>query len=282
MKLNTIFFRLILSVAVFSLTLTTPYAYACLKISCSMFPVYDFARAAATGTSADIRLILKPGTEPHEFEPSPMDIKTLNDSNVFIFTGKHMEHWADRIADSLTNIVIIDASNGIALAHDNDPHIWMDLALAQKMIYNITEALCSADPENSAKYTHNAAEYCAKLAELDEKFAALPKNRTLIFAGEFSCGYFVRRYGFDYVSAYEGENEPGLRRMAEIIRHIQENHVKHILSDLPISRVTQSISEQTNTEILPFSTAHTVQDTSQTFLQIMTDNFANLAKFLND
>ena len=276
MRLKTIIF-----LAVFSLTLTTSYAHAGLKISCSMFPVYDFTRAV-TGSSADIRIILKPGTEPHDFEPSPMDIKALNDSDVFVFTGRHMEHWADRIAGTITNTLIVDASNGIHLTAENDPHIWMDLSLAQRMIYNITEALCSADPGNSAKYTHNAAEYCAQLAELDEKFAALPKNRTLVFAGEFSCVYFVRRYGFEYVSAYEGENEPGIKRMAEIIRHIQENHVRHILSDLPISLVTQSISKQTRTEILPFFTAHTAQDTSRTFLQIMADNFTNLARFLND
>ena len=282
MKLNTIIFRTILFLAVFSLMLTTSYAYAGLKISCSMFPVYDFARAVA-GTSADVRLILKPGTEPHEFEPSPLDVIALNDSDVFIFTGKNMEHWADKIAYTLTNTLIVDASNGIPLT-GNDPHIWLDLSLAQKMIYNITESLCNADPEHSSTYTHNAAEYCSKLAELDEKFSALPKNRTLVFAGEFSCGYFVRRYGFNYISAYEGENEPGIKRMAEIIRHIQENHDKYILSDLPISRVTQSISEQTHTEILTFSTAHTVYDTfsGYTFLQIMADNFTNIARILND
>ena len=282
MKFNTIKIRTITFLAVFSLILTaSSYAHAGLKISCSMFPVYDFTRAVTAGTSADVRLILKPGTEPHEFEPSPLDVKALKDSDVFVFTGRQMEHWADRIADTLTDTLIVDASNGIALT-GSDPHIWLDLSLAQKMIYNITESLCNADPAHSGTYTHNAAEYCAKLAELDEKFAALPKNRTLVFAGEFSCGYFVRRYGFEYVSAYEGENEPGIRRMAEIIRHIQENHTKYILSDLPISRVTESISEQTRTEILPFSTAHTVQDTSRTYLQIMAENFANLARLLND
>ena len=278
MKFNTIKIFL----AVLSLTLITPsYAYAGLKISCSMFPVYDFTRAVTAGTSSDVRLILKPGTEPHEFEPSPMDVKALNDSDVFVFTGRQMEHWADRIADTLTDTLIVDASNGIALT-GSDPHIWLDLSLAQKMIYHITESLCNADPAHSSAYTHNAAEYCAKLAELDEKFAALPKNPTLVFAGEFSCGYFIRRYGFGYVSAYEGENEPGVRRMAEIIRHIQANHTKYILSDLPVSRVTESISEQTRTEILPFFTAHMLQDTSRTFLQIMADNFANLARLLND
>lgn len=273
-------FKTFIFLAVSSLAITISQAHAGLKISCSMFPVYDFARAI-TKNSADVKLIMKPGTEPHEFEPSPFDVKALNDSDVFIFTGRLMEQWAEKISGTLNDTVIVDASENIALT-DNDPHVWLDLALAQKMIRNICEKLCNADKENSDAYIHNAEEYCKKLAELDEKFTALPKNKTLIFAGEFSCGYFVRRYGFDYVSAYDGENEPGIKRMAELMNHINNNHAKYILSDLPVSRITNSISGQTNTKILTFSTAHNVQDISQTFLQIMSENFMSIERFIND
>ena len=274
MKTKTIFF-----LALISLTITS-CAHAGLNISCSMFPVYDFARQI-TGGLAEVSLILKPGTEPHEFEPSPLDVKAINDSDVFVFTGKMMEHWAARIAGTLSDTNIVDASENISLT-DNDPHIWLDLSLAQKMIYNILQGICNADPENSKAYIHNAAEYCASLAELDEKFAALPKDKALVFAGEFSCAYFVRRYGFDYISAYDGENEPGIKRMSEIIRYLRDEHTKYILSDVPVTRVTQAIADQTGTEILTFSTAHNVPDTSQTYLQIMTGNYANVSRILND
>ena len=258
----------------------TQSASAGLKISCSMFPVYDFARAVA-GDLAEVTLILKPGTEPHEFEPSPRDIKVLNDSDVFIFTGKLMEEWADKLSGTLSHTRIIDASDGIAIV-DNDPHIWLDLELAQRMIRNICDGLVSADPEHADTYTRSAEDYCSRLAALDSKFAGLSRDNTLVFAGEFSCGYFVRRYGFDYVSAYDGENEPGIKRMAEILKHIREHHTRYILSDTPITQITRSISEQTGAEILTFSTAHVVQDTSRTFLEIMSDNFTNTAKVLHD
>ncbi len=273
MRLKTLIFLAILS-------LITSSAEAGLRITCSLFPVYDFARAVVGG-SANVHLLLKPGTEPHEYEPSPMDVKTLNDSDVFIFTGRHMEHWAGHLADTLTGTAIIDASENISLT-DNDPHIWMDLKKAQAMIRNILEGLCRVDPENREIYTANAESYCAKLSELDAKFMALPKDRALVFAGEFSCGYFVRRYGFEYVSAFDGENEPGIRKLAEVIRHINSHHTRFILSDLPIPPVTRSISEQTAAKILAFSTAHLVEDTSRTFLEIMTGNYENLTRVLND
>lgn len=263
-----------------TLSLLASQAHAELRVSCSMFPVYDFTREI-TADLAQVSLILKPGVKPHDFEPSPLDIKAIHDSNVFVFTGPHMEHWAKHIADSLNNTLIADASAGISLT-DNDPHIWLDLLLAQQMVRNISSVLCTADPDNSTAYSANAEAYCSKLAELDAKFAALPKHKPLVFVGEFSYGYFLRRYGFDYVSAYEGENEPGLNRMAEIIRHIRENHCSSVLADdPPLSQLTLSISEQTGAKILTFSSVHNVRP-DKSFLQVMADNLDALSLFLND
>ncbi|MBQ7154424.1 MAG: zinc ABC transporter substrate-binding protein [Synergistaceae bacterium] len=273
MKFTTIIF-----LALF--TLTASQANAGLKVSCSMFPVYDFTREITAG-QAEISLILKPGTEPHDFEPSPRDIKALHDSDVFVFTGPQMEHWAERIADSLTGTRIADASHGISLT-GNDPHIWLDLDDAQKMVRNILAVLCCADPENADTYTSNAEAFCSKLADLDAKFMTMAKNKPLVFTGEFSYGYFVRRYGFDYVSAYDGENEPGIKRMADIIRYIREHKSRFVLADdPPLSQVTLSISEQTGAEILTFSSVHNVRP-GKTFLQVMADNLAAITRFLND
>ena len=252
-----------------------------LSITCSLFPVYDFTRAI-TGNLANVRLLLKPGVEPHEFEPSALDVKALNDSDVFIFTDKAMEGWAERISRSLTHTEIINASENITLI-DNDPHIWLDLSLAQKMLMNIAEKLCVISPENSETFTNNAKSYCSKLAELDEKFYALNKNKSLVFAGEFSCQYFLRRYGFNYISAYEAENEPSIKKLAQVMKFIQQNRTRYIFSEpLEISQVTRSISEETGAKILTFDTCHKVKDENITFLEIMTGNYENLARALNE
>ena len=247
-----------------------------ISIMCSLFPVYDFAREIA-GDFADVRLLLRPETEPHEFEPSPLDIKKLNDSDIFIFTGGAMEAWAEKISHSLDNVIIIDASENIKLVN-NDPHIWLDLNSAQKIIANISEGLCRADKKNSENYRKNAENFSSKISALDKKFMELKKNRALVFAGEFSCGYFVRRYGFDFVSAYDGENEPSVKRVVEILKYIREHNTKYIFSDaLGISNITRSISEQTGTEILIFNSAHNVSSKAFkngiTFLEIMNLNY---------
>ena len=276
MKLNI---KTLILLALF--TFNTSVSYAHISVTCSLFPVYDFARSI-TGTFADVKLLLPPGTEPHEYEPSPRDIKALNDSDVFIFTGAEMEHWAVKISQSLTNTRIIDASEGITLT-DNDPHVWLDLSLAQKMVMNILRGLCKADSDNAETYTRNAESLCAGLGELNGKFTAMKKDRALIFAGEFSAGYFMRRYGFDYVSAYDGENEPSVKRMAEIIRHIQAHKDRYIFTDIgELSSVAREISAQTGTEILTFGTGHMILDNNITFLQIMNDNYNHITEAMND
>ena len=274
MKLKTIILLALL-------TFTASVAHAHISVTCSLFPVYDFTRSI-TGTLADVKLLLPPGTEPHEYEPSPRDIKALNDSDIFIFTNAEMESWAVKISHSLNDTRIIDASDGITLV-DNDPHIWIDLSLAQTMVMNILRGLCKTDPDNAEAYTNNAETLCTKLRELDEKFAAMKKVKPLIFAGEFSAGYFVRRYGFDYLSAYEGENEPSVKRMAEIIRHIQQTKAHFIFTDInEHSPVAREISTQTGAKILTFGTGHMIPDTDMTFLQIMNGNYENISEAMND
>lgn len=262
-------------------TFTASASHAEISVTCSLFPVYDFTRSIA-GTLADVELLLPPGTEPHEYEPSPRDIKALNDSDVFIFTGALMEPWAVKVSQSLKDTRSIDASDGIELT-DNDPHIWLDLSLAQKMVMNILRGLSEADPGNSSEYARNAETLCAGLRELDGKFSAMRKPRPLIFAGEFSAGYFVRRYGFEYLSAYEGENEPSLRRMSDIIRHIQRDKVRYIFTDINgAGDVARTISDETGAELLTFGTGHFVPDDDITFLKIMNDNYRNISEAMND
>ena len=112
---------------------------------------------------------------------------------------------------------------------------------------------------------------------------SLSRDKTLVFAGEFKAGYFMRRYGFDYVSAYDGENEPSMKRMAEILRFIDDNHTRYIFSDSSgISAVTRSISEQTGADILIFNSCERVNDYDMSFLRIMQDNGEALKAALND
>ena len=282
-----------------------------LTVVCSLFPQYDFVRQIA-GDRAAVQMLLPPGVESHSFEPRPSDMRTLNEADLFVFTGKYMEPWAERIVQSLDNkkLIVVDASQGIELQkepdhedrdengethhhhHEYDPHIWLDLSFAQKMVDTILAGLIQADPDHAESYTKNATAYKARLADLDAEFASIVKkgkHRTLVFGGRFAYLYFLKHYGLNYVTAYDtcsSEGEPGVQRIAQVIRYMKQKDIRSIFhEEFVVPKVAQSIAEQTGAKLLLFSTAHNLTrdefEKGVTFLDIMKGNRDSVAQALS-
>lgn len=70
-----------------------------LRIVATIFPAYDFVRAAA-GDLADAELLLPPGTESHSYEPTPADILMVRDCDLFIYLGGEPDTWVDMILEN--------------------------------------------------------------------------------------------------------------------------------------------------------------------------------------
>ena len=71
-----------------------------LQVVATIFPQYDFARQIAGG-KADVYMLLKPGEEIHSYEPTPQDIKMIQNSDLFIYTGGENDVWVENILASL-------------------------------------------------------------------------------------------------------------------------------------------------------------------------------------
>lgn len=284
-----------------------------IKVTASLFPQYDFARQIA-GDKAEISLLLPPGSESHTYDPSPADILKISSSDVFLYTGKEMEPWADQIISSVQNdkLIIADVSSGIDLIesghhshhhgehnhleheheHNLDPHIWLDLTLAAKMVDNIASAFCEKAPQNSSYYKNNAENLKQKLLELDADFndmISASKRKSIVFAGRFAHLYFIKRYGLDYISAFDScstEAEPSVKKVAKILDFIEKNDIPAVYyEEFSEPKIANSIAEQTGVKTLKFSTLHNVTkeqlESGITFVELMRENLENLRQGLN-
>ena len=91
-----------------------------IKIVATLFPQYDFARQIADDY-ADVTLLLPPGMESHSYDLRPADMIEIRESDMFIYTGKYMEVWAQTIIDSLDDsVMVVDVSDGITLEKEED------------------------------------------------------------------------------------------------------------------------------------------------------------------
>lgn len=262
-----------------------------LKVVTTLFPLYDFARNVG-GAKADVVLLLPPGVEPHSFDPKPRDIVTVSESDLFVYTGGFMEPWAEDLIKGVRNrrLVVVDSSRGVSLLkethekeadahekndgkqargsdHDHgsiDPHIWLDLGNAQVMVDNILGGFLEKDPANKAFYEKNAAEYKARLQQLDQNFKkglARCTTRTFVHGGHYALSYLARRYDLTYVSVYgfSPNSEPSAHHLADIVDAMKKNGSHYIYyEELIRPRVAETIAEETGAKLLPLNGGHNV------------------------
>jgi zinc transport system substrate-binding protein len=276
-----------------------------LKVVTTLFPLYDFARQVGR-ERIELNLLLPPGVEAHAFEPRPADIKRIQDSNIFLFTNKFMEPWVGGLLKGIDtrSLTVVDTSQGITLLqrtdnHDDgehartddsgnaDPHIWLDLSNAMRMVDTIASQFIAKDPRGKDFYAKNAEEYKKKLEELDKKYKnelAHCAGRVIVHAGHFAFGYLTKRYGLTYVSAYKGfspDAEPTPKRLVEITKNIRKYGVKYIYyEELSAPRVADVIAKETGCGLLMLHGAHNVtreeMNSGITFISLMEKNLENL------
>lgn len=282
-----------------------------LSIVTTLFPQYDFARQIA-GDKADVTLLLKPGTESHDYDPSASDMIKINEADLFIYTGQYMEPWAVTIVDGIDNkdLDVLDASENITLckgdhdedeeehieeethSHEYDPHIWTSPKNAIIMINNILEELCKIDSENETYYRENAEKYIEQIEQIDSDFRQVvseAKYDTMYFGGRFALLYFVEEYGLNYESAFDScssETEPSARLVSHIVDEMKENGAKTVFyEELASTKTAQTIADEVGGNILLFHSCHNVSSdefkNGATYVSIMRQNVENLKKGLN-
>lgn len=317
-KFFSIFSVIFFSIFIFTACSKNSQSSNKIKIVTTLFPQYDFAKQIAKD-KAEVTLLLPPGTESHTYDPTPKDIIKINSSDVFLYTGKYMESWVEKLISGLDNknLLIKDLSDGISLLksendhdhdseehdedhhdhkheheHEYDPHFWLDLNLAAKMVDNIKDILCQKDPLNKEFYTKNANEYKEKLKLLDEEIINTVKDskrKSIVFAGRFAHLYFIKRYNLDYIAAFDNcssESEPSVKKITEIINFIKENKIPVVYyEELSEPKIANSISEATGVKSLKFGTIHNISkdqfDKGVTYLDLMRENLENLKQGLN-
>jgi zinc transport system substrate-binding protein len=273
-----------------------------LKVITTLFPLYDFARNVA-GDKARVTLLLPPGMEPHSFEPKPGDMLKVMSADLLVYSGKSMEPWVEGILKGVENknLLIVDSSTGINLVEQReatdkddhghghgkaDPHVWLDLSKAEKMVDNILEGLVTKDPTNREYYKGNAEAYKVRKREMDEKYRTTLltcKNRMFVHGGHFAFGYLANRYNLHYISAYRGspDAEPTPKRLIELKNVLKRFNLHYVFyEELITPRVAEIISRETGAALLKLHGAHNVTreelEKGITFLSIMENNLNNL------
>lgn len=282
----------------------------------TIFVGCDIARTVG-GDLAEIKLLLKPGSESHSFEPTPKDIITIEDSDVFICSGGENDAWVDTILDGISNkdIRIIRMTECVPELyeeeivegmeeeeeHDHeddgeetewDEHVWMDADNAVAIADAIRDAFSAVKSENADTFTANAAAFADELLAIDAEIRGVVDSATcreVIFADRFPARYFTERYGLTYYAAFPGcsENtEASAATVSFLIDKTKEDGIPAVFAiELSSGKLADAVAEETGAEVLTFYTGHNVTaadfEAGVSFTDMMRMNCEALKEALN-
>jgi zinc/manganese transport system substrate-binding protein len=217
------------------------------------------------GSAVSVDQILKPNTDPHEYEPRPSDVEGAARAKLVFANGDNLDKWVDQIvSDSGSEATVVDLGASVpdrrpgessgAEASKYDPHWWHDPANAEAAVREIERRLAAADPAHRQAFEHNAAAYLARLRGLDagirQCIDSVPLRQRKLVTDHDAFGYFAHRYGIDVVGAVipsqTTQAQPSARDLSRLIALIEREGVKAVFPESSLSpKVAEAIARQT-------------------------------------
>lgn len=175
-----------------------------------------------------------------------------------------------------------------------DEHVWLSLRNATALVNTLAEKLQTIDPENKDYYAGTAADYTAKLGDLDSRYLATIKKakvKTVLFGDRFPFRYLVDDYGLKYYAAFVGcsaETEASFETVAFLAKKTDDLKLKSVLvienSDQKIAKKIVETTKDKNQNIVVLNSMQSITNediaNGATYLSIMESNLKALASAL--
>ncbi len=129
-------------------------------------------------------IIVNPSTDPHSYEPSARDARTMAGAKLAIVNGIGYDNWAPKLlaASPLTGRTVLNVGQLLGLQEGDNPHQWYSPASVQKVIAQIVADYDGLDPAGAAYYaqrertfeTVGLARYDQLRKEIRSRYAGTP------------------------------------------------------------------------------------------------------------
>ncbi|MHA2502792.1 MAG: metal ABC transporter substrate-binding protein [Candidatus Kariarchaeaceae archaeon] len=217
------------------------------------------------GDLVDVSILIGPGVDPHDYEPSVDDGIALQNADFVFFSGGGLE---ERLDDTLE--LLEEQGNAISFlelipeefhidgdgAHSHeeddhtdeggahsgdDPHFWHDPVIMRFAIDEVAHVLTDLDLDrglsNGGTYLLQGAQYTEELLELhasiEEQVNLLNETQRFLVTEHQSFSYWAQRYGFETLSL-EGistSDDAGIAEIEELASEIIEHEIQVIFTE---------------------------------------------------
>ena len=266
----------------------------------------EFVKKVA-GDNIELNILMPYAADPHTFEPSPQDVKKIEDADLVFYTG--LKYESVNLLKLLQNSVksqelLIEVAARINpiefkeeghddhdehgdedghAGHDHgiyDPHFWFDPTRVALAVGEIRNELIKLDPDNKDAYESAATSYIAELTALDAQVEALiqtvPSNDRQIVTTHESLGYLEARYGLSVLVAIipsvTSEDDVTPRQLVSVIEEVKEQKVKVIFLEAESpTKSSEIVAQETGATLVSGLWVETLQE-NQSYIDFINSN----------
>ena len=242
-----------------------------LKVVTSFTIIEDLAREIG-GEDVSIHNLVPTGTDPHEYEPLPKDMKAATDADILFYNGLNLEGGKDGWFFKMIDSVKQDENNVYSLtkrvepmylsgedgSEDQiNPHAFIDPAVGIKMAEDMRDAFMEKDPDKKDSYQKRATDYLERLQAVDkdyeERINDIPEEKRILVTSERAFQYMASHYGLKegFIWAIDTEENGTPEQIKSLIKFIDDNKVPVLFIESNVDeRPMQTVSKETG---VPFS-----------------------------
>lgn len=243
------------------------FVYAQINVVVSILPQQTFVEKIG-GDKVNVNTMVRPGSEPHSYEPKPSQMKNISKADIYFPIGLEFEHtWLEKFAAQNDKMKFIKMAKNVKLIemakhnhehseheeeehedhekHDDhdekdglDPHTWTSPSNVKIMAKNIFTALSKMDSSNQKYYEKNYLNFIEEINETDKKIkkilSSLEKgSKFMVFHP--SWGYFAKEYNLEQLVIEVEGKEVKPKMLQKIIEEAREEKVKAIFTQSEFS-----------------------------------------------
>jgi len=235
------------------------------KVVATTTIICDLTKAIAQNT-IDLDCLIKPGTDPHIYQPSPSDRKAIEQANLILYSGYNFEQSLLKLFENKNNTVAVAQ---LAVPHPQnfiqdgkqivDPHVFHNARNGAAMVKVIAQSLSLLSPTERTNYFQRANKLANYLLQIDHwiglEISTIPTGKRKLVTTHDALGYYSKAYKIPLQGTLQGvntEERPTAQHIEQLVKSIKSSQVPTIFAEVSINpKLLETVAKEANVKIWP-------------------------------
>lgn len=229
-------------------------------------------------------IIKNSATDPHDFEPTTADAKTVSNADIIVANGLGYDSWMNNLASSANKKPILVGKDLMGLKKGDNPHIWYSLTMPTKYVDYLVKRLSKLDKKHAVYFKENGQKYLAKIDKIKQIAKSTDKKGNKpVFVSEPVFDYALKEAGYkigdkEFEDAIENSTDPSPKMVNKMTKDIKAKKIAFFVNNTQASSSTvKTFVKLAKENGVPVLNVRETIPNHMTYLNWMKENYQNLA-----